>query len=200
MNKLVKDALVLTAITLIAGVCLGGVYEITKDPIAKAQESATQESYKAVFADAASFEDLEGFDADAATKIAADAGYTDDDITNCVVAKDDAGQAIGYVITITSHAGYGGDITFSMGVTNDGTLNGYSITDISETAGLGMKAKEPDFKDQFNGMKAQKLEVTKTDATADNQVQAISGATYTSKAVTGATNAAIYFVENCVGK
>ena len=47
-------------------------------------------------------------------------------------------------------------------------------------------------------MKAQKLEVTKTDATADNQVQAISGATYTSKAVTGATNAAIYFVENCV--
>ena len=41
-----------------------------------------------------------------------------------------------------------------------------------------MKAKEPDFKDQFNGMKAQKLEVTKTDATADNQVQAISGATF----------------------
>ena len=115
MNKLVKDALVLTAITLIAGVCLGGVYEITKDPIAKAQESATQESYKAVFADAASFEDLEGFDADAATKIAADAGYTDDDITNCVVAKDDAGQAIGYVITITSHAGYGGDITVLYG-------------------------------------------------------------------------------------
>ena len=68
MNKLVKDALVLTAIALIAGVCLGGVYEITKDPIAKAQESATQESYKAVFADAASFEDLEGFDADAATR------------------------------------------------------------------------------------------------------------------------------------
>ena len=62
MNKLVKDALVLTAITLIAGVCLGGVYEITKDPIAKAQESATQESYKAVFADAASCEDLEGFE------------------------------------------------------------------------------------------------------------------------------------------
>ena len=42
-------------------------------------------------------------------------------------------------------AGYGGDVTFSMGVTNDGTLNGYSITDISETAGLGMKAKEDGF-------------------------------------------------------
>ena len=119
MNKLVKDALVLTAITVIAGVCLGGVYEITKKPIADAQEAATQESYKAVFADAASFADLDGFDAAAATKIAADAGYTDDDITNCVVAKNNAGEDIGYVITITSHAGYGGDITFSMGVTKD---------------------------------------------------------------------------------
>ena len=199
MNKLVKDALVLTAITLIAGVCLGGVYEITKDPIAKAQESATQESYKAVFADAASFEDLEGFDADAATKIAADAGYTDDDITNCVVAKDDAGQAIGYVITITSHAGYGGDITFSMGVTNDGTLNGDSITDISETAGLGMKAKEDGFMSQFAGIPAQILEVTKSGKTADTEIEAISGATITSKAVTYGVDAGLTYYNSLVG-
>ena len=191
MNKLVKDALVLTAITLIAGVCLGGVYEITKDPIAKAQESATQESYKAVFADAASFEDLEGFDADA--------GYTDDDITNCVVAKDDAGQAIGYVITITSHAGYGGDITFSMGVTNDGTLNGYSITDISETAGLGMKAKEDGFMSQFAGIPAQILEVTKSGKTADTEIEAISGATITSKAVTYGVDAGLTYYNSLVG-
>ena len=189
MNKLVKDALVLTAITLIAGVCLGGVYEITKDPIAKAQESATQESYKAVFADAASFEDLEGFDA----------GYTDDDITNCVVAKDDAGQAIGYVITITSHAGYGGDITFSMGVTNDGTLNGYSITDISETAGLGMKAKEDGFMSQFAGIPAQILEVTKSGKTADTEIEAISGATITSKAVTYGVDAGLTYYNSLVG-
>ena len=194
MNKLVKDALVLTAITLIAGVCLGGVYEITKDPIAKAQESATQESYKAVFADAASFEDLEGFDADAATKIAADAGYTDDDITNCVVAKDDAGQAIGYVTPITSHAGYGGDITFSMGVTN-----GYSITDISETAGLGMKAKEDGFMSQFAGIPAQILEVTKSGKTADTEIEAISGATITSKAVTYGVDAGLTYYNSLVG-
>ena len=202
MNKLVKDALVLTAITLIAGVCLGGVYEITKDPIAKAQESATQESYKAVFADAASFEDLEGFDADAATKIAADAGYTDDDITNCVVAKDDAGQAIGYVITITSHAGYGGDITFSMGVTNDGTLNGYSITDISETAGLGMKAKDdPSWGKQFAGKKVESFSVVKDGSGSgdDAKIDAISGATITSKAVTGAMNSCLAYFQSLEG-
>ena len=117
-----------------------------------------------------------------------------------VVAEAEDGSVLGYLITASSTEGYNGLVQISVGITSEGNLTGLGFLSISETPGLGMKAKEPDFKDQFNGMKAQKLEVTKTDATADNQVQAISGATYTSKAVTGATNAAIYFVENCVGK
>ena len=117
-----------------------------------------------------------------------------------VVAEAEDGSVLGYLITASSTEGYNGLVQISVGITSEGNLTGLGFLSISQTPGLGMKAKEPDFKDQFNGMKAQKLEVTKTDATADNQVQAISGATYTSKAVTGATNAAIYFVENCVGK
>ena len=117
-----------------------------------------------------------------------------------VVAEAEDGSVLGYLITASSTEGYNGLVQISVGITSEGNLTGLGFLSISETPGLGMKAKEPDFKDQFNGLKAQKLEVTKTDATADNQVQAISGATYTSKAVTGATNAAIYFVENCVGK
>ena len=117
-----------------------------------------------------------------------------------VVAEAEDGSVLGYLITASSTEGYNGLVQISVGITSEGNLTGLGFLSISETPGLGMMAKEPDFKDQFNGMKAQKLEVTKTDATADNQVQAISGATYTSKAVTGATNAAIYFVENCVGK
>ena len=50
MNKIVKDALVLTLITLISGLALGIVYEVTKEPIAVASEKAKQESYKEVFA------------------------------------------------------------------------------------------------------------------------------------------------------
>jgi electron transport complex protein RnfG len=199
MNKLVKDALVLTAITVIAGVCLGAVYEVTKEPIAQAQEAATQAAYKEVFADAASFADYDGFDADAATKLVADAGYTDDDIVNCVVAQDDAGSALGYVITVTSHAGYGGDITFSMGVTNDGVLNGYSITDISETAGLGMKSTEDAFMSQFQGITAQILEVTKTTKSSDAEIEAISGATITSKAVTYGVDAGLTYFNSISG-
>ena len=58
MNKIVKDALILFAITLVAGVLLGFVYDITKDPIAAQNEKAKQEAYKEVMADADSFEAL----------------------------------------------------------------------------------------------------------------------------------------------
>ena len=62
------------------------------------------------------------------------------DIDEVMQALDSSGQLMGYVITVTDHEGYGGDIQFSMGVTLDGTLNGISLLSISETAGLGMKA------------------------------------------------------------
>jgi electron transport complex protein RnfG len=199
MKKLVKDALILTLITLIAGTALGFVYEITKAPIAAAEEEATQEAYKAVFSDAASFADHEGFDADAASKLVQDAGYTDDDIDNCVDALDASGNLLGYVITVTTHAGYGGDITFSMGVTVDGTMNGYSITTIGETAGLGMKAKESGFADQFKNIVSNVYTVVKTAPSSDTDIQAISGATITSKAMTGAVNAGFEYYNSLVG-
>ena len=52
MKKIVKDALVLFAITLVAGILLGVVYQITLDPIAKANENAKEKAYKAVLAEA----------------------------------------------------------------------------------------------------------------------------------------------------
>ncbi len=199
MNKLVKDALVLTLITVVAGCALGLVYEITKAPIKAAQEKATQEAYRAVFADANSFDVIDGFDSAAATAVVAEGGYTSDSIDNCLIAKDASGAALGYVVTVTSHAGYGGDITFSVGITNDGTLNGYSITSISETAGLGMKAKEEKFSSQFVNKPAQIFEVTKSGATNDTEIDAISGATITSKAMTYGVDSAVFYVDSLGG-
>ena len=63
-----------------------------------------------------------------------------------------------------------------------------------------MNAQNPEFKDQYAGKTAQVFEVTKTGATADNQINAISGATVTSRAVTGAVNAAVYFFQNCIAQ
>ena len=196
MNKIVKDALILTIITLVSGCLLGLVYEITKDPIAKAEYEAQQKAYQTVFADAAGgFEEYEGFDAEAAAQIVAASNYPENTIEGVVEAKDASGNTLGYVITVTSHSGYGGDITFSVGIQNDGTLNGYSITSIGETAGLGMKAKEEAFSSQFVNKSADVYEVTKNGAVSEDQIDAISGATITSRAMTYGVDAALVYFE-----
>ena len=152
-NKIIKDALALTLITLVAGVALGGVYEITKDPIAKQEAQAKAEAYEQVFTDAAAFEAVEMDDT--LTKTIRDQldqeGYKAQSIEEVMRAEDQSGETLGYAFTVVTSEGYGGDIQFSMGVQNDGTLNGISILSIGETAGLGMNADTPAFKDQFVG-------------------------------------------------
>ena len=187
-NTIIKDTIILTLITLIAGGVLGLVYEITKDPIAKQQELAKQDAYKAVFEDADTFEVcVEAEDADLAAYLAGE-GFEAQTVNEIMEAKDASGETLGYAINLTTSEGYGGDITFSMGVQADGTLNGISILTISETAGLGMNATKDEFKGQFKEKQADAFEVTKTGASKENEINAISGATITSNAVTQGVN------------
>ena len=187
-NTIIKDTIILTLITLIAGGVLGLGYEITKDPIAKQQELAKQEAYKAVFEDADTFEVcVEAEDADLAAYLAGE-GFEAQTVNEIMEAKDASGETLGYAINLTTSEGYGGDITFSMGVQADGTLNGISILTISETAGLGMNATKDEFKGQFKEKQADAFEVTKTGASKENEINAISGATITSNAVTQGVN------------
>ena len=192
-NKIIKDALALTLITLVAGVALGGVYEITKDPIAKQEAQAKAEADEQVFTDAAAFEAVEMDDT--LTKTIRDQldqeGYKAQSIEEVMRAEDQSGETLGYAFTVVTSEGYGGDIQFSMGVQNDGTLNGISILSIGETAGLGMNADTPAFKDQFVGKQVEKLQYTKNGATQDDEINAISGATVTTNAMTNGVNAGL---------
>lgn len=192
-NKIIKDALALTLITLVAGVALGGVYEITKDPIAKQEAQAKAEAYEQVFTDAAAFEEVEMDDT--LTKTIRDQldqeGYKAQSIEEVMRAEDQSGETLGYAFAVVTSEGYGGDIRFSMGVQNDGTLNGISILSIGETAGLGMNADTPAFKDQFVGKQVEKLQYTKNGATQDDEINAISGATVTTNAMTNGINAGL---------
>jgi electron transport complex protein RnfG len=95
---------------------------------------------------------------------------------------------------VTDSAGYAGDIKFSVGVGTDGTYKGTSILSISETAGLGMRAKtDPSFLSQFNNVKVDSFTLVKdgTGSSADDKIDAISGSTVTSKAMTSGINAAL---------
>ena len=141
-NSMIRDALILFAITLIAGLVLGAVYQVTKEPIAVQKEKAKQQACTEVFQDAASFEAVESTakDESSGNQVVPDGwaelGFEGVDIGEVMAAKDGSGSVLGYVITVNDHEGYGGDIEFMMGVRSDGTLNGISLLSISETAGL----------------------------------------------------------------
>ena len=188
-SSFVADAIRLMFITLIAGLLLGVVYYVTYEPIQASIRAATVAAYKQVFPDAAAL--IEASEADIAAQ-----GFGNVLIDGVIDAKDASGNVIGHVINSTSKDGFGGWVSISTGIQEDGTLNGIAFLSISESAGLGMNARDTDWYKQFTGKKADKFSVTKTGAISDSEINAISGATITSRAVTGAVNAAVYFVNN----
>lgn len=194
-NKIVHDALVLFAFTVVLGLLLGVVYGITKEPIDKVNYEKTQAAYQQVFADAASFEAYADFDAEAAQAVVTENGYADE-IEDVQVAKDASGNAIGYVLTVTAKDASQSTITFSVGIQNDGTVNGYSITSIAETPGLGMKATEEAFYSQFEGKNVETFTVVKSAPAADNEIESISGSTITSRAIANGVNACLVYFRN----
>jgi len=98
---------------------------------------------------------------------------------------------IGYVFDVTTK-GYGGEMKLTVGIDADGRVTGVIIGDNNETPGLGSKAKEPGFTGQFKGVDATStLSVVKQNKSSENEIQAISGATITSRAVTEGVQAAL---------
>ncbi len=196
MNKrVVKDALILTAFTLVLGFILGGVHEITKERIEASELAAKQEAYRVVFPEADSFVEDEEIDLVDATDALAMLGFNDT-IDELMYALDASGEQLGYVVTVTAKDGSQSSITFAVGIENDRTVNGYSITEISETPGLGDKAKLDEFNDQFEEVDVDSFEVVKDGKDEDDEIQAITGATITSKAVTNGVNAVLEFYDH----
>ena len=193
-KQMLKNAMILFVITLVAGVLLGIVYQVTKAPIAYQEQLAQTKANQEVFPDADSFADADLDAAQAKKILESDAAYAKVSIDSVKTAIDASGKAIGYVLQISS-GGYADDIVFTMGLTNDGTLNGISLISISETPGLGMNAQKV-LVPQFRSVQVGDLfEVTKTKKASDNQIEAISGATITSKAVTNGVNAGVLYFQ-----
>lgn len=182
-----KDALILFAITLISGLLLGLVYQVTAQPRREQQERRIQEACRAVFAQAEQFEEIDyAVSESLAEQLAADGV----NIGTIYQALDGGANPLGYVIETSSGEGYGGNITLYAGITNDGIVNGVSILSISETPGLGMRAQEV-LVPQFAEKPAADFTYTKTGSQSDSEIDAISGATITTKAVTNAINGAV---------
>ena len=211
MGRIVKDTLILFAITLVAGLGLGFVYNVTSDARAKQQEKTKIAAYESVMSGMDSFETVE-FDALAVDKyIKEKISSTESEngispiktynaaIDEVVKAKDASGNEIGYIVTVTDKEAYDGSLQMTVGIKTDGTVQGISFLSLSETPGLGMKAGDDSFISNFSNKKVDFFKYTKTEATAENEVQAISSATITTNAVTHGVNGAIYCVEYITG-
>ncbi len=175
-KKQLPAFLILTIIAVVAAVVLAFTNMITAGPIAEHAMAALKEAFNAVMP-AESYEEM-----------TVPAEY---DVSSLYVAKN-GDEVVGYCVT-ASGMGYGGPVAVTLGVDPQGVVAGCSVGDTSfaETAGFGMRAKEPAFQDQFPGISA-------IDGGA---FEALSGATVTSEAVRAATNKGLKCVaEVALGK
>ena len=179
-KSILKDALILVAITLVAALCLAVVYEVTKDTIANAEETERMDSFRSVFPEAQQFREIpveiiESYQVDA----------TGANIGNAFCVLDGDDNIIGVVLSVVSHKGYGGDIVLSLGVGTDGKITGMKVTAMSETSGLGANSQNETWASQFKGLTGPGIGYVKDGEPGENE---ITSATVTTKAVLEAVN------------
>ena len=172
---------------IVAGL-LGGVNAITADKIAAINWEKTVEAMKAVVADPDATSFSEALDTTAEMEAAAAAYGTLDSVYEVQVD----GAPAGYAIKVVS-SGSQGSIEMMVGVDGEGVITGVSIVSHSETSGIGTKVmgNEPTASgvgvlSQFEGKSAADGRLS-----VGTNVDAISGATVSSKGVTAGVNAAL---------
>ena len=196
-----KPVIILLVITLVAGLALSGVYVLTKDTIAENQALANKAALMEVLPEAADFVS----DDDLQAKISAQgdtygADFGGAKIESAAVGVDASGNSVGYAVTVFNSDSYDGGLTLVVGIREDGTVNSISFTELHDTAGMGMKCGDPEFKDQFNNVKVEKFTLNKAGgSTEDDVIDSVSGASITSGAVVNAVNAALDFVSDRIG-
>lgn len=198
---IIKPALILFAICAISVAALAGTNELTKNKIQEAAKEAAEATRMVVLPDAQEFED--GIDYSIG-------------ISN--------GETVGYVFE-TESKGYGGTIRVMTGINLDGKVTGVAILEHAETPGLGANAANPDFTDKYKGdapksgfsvgggeetpsgdKETDKDTDAETAATEEDSsestgadsrnIEAMTGATITTKAVTDAVNEAVSMFYN----
>jgi electron transport complex protein RnfG len=187
-DSIIINALILFAITLISGFLLGLTYNATQEARDYQTKLKTDVALNTVLNNAKFIEmPIEG-EPVFITKVYQ--GNT---------AEDGSGDELGYAFQLETTEGYGDAINLMVAFNIDGTISGIDIVSHSETPGLGAKADEPLFKDQFIGKAVSTLTVTKG-GTNPSDVDAIGGATITSRAVTNAVNEAIDYYNTMIKK
>jgi electron transport complex protein RnfG len=191
-NDILRLGVILMAFTAIAALLLAGTNLVTAPKIAAQRAAADIAAQQEVLPAAANFTDL----TDQLAAVQAD--YPD--MLGVFAGTDADGNPVGMVFKVAPK-GYGGPITMMVGIGQDGRVSGMKILSLSETPGLGANADKPAFTGQFLGKSAsQPLTVVKTPVSADDQIQALTAATISSRAVTKGVNEALQYYTANVAK
>ena len=186
MAKILRLGAVLFIITAVTGLILGGVYTMTLEPIRSAKEKEKMAALAETLPEASDFEGMDS--------------PLDHSIIKEVNKGSANGETVGYNITVTPK-GYGGLIEMVVGIDDEGKLSDLKILSPPATPGLGAKAADPAFSDQFEQKNVDRVVITKTTPAEENEIQAISGATITSSAVANGVNTALeYWAKNLKGE
>lgn len=171
MRRILILGLKLFALAAVAGLALGATNLVTSEPIAQQALAAADAARRSVLPQAETF-----------TELTAPEG-----LSSAFAGYDASGALVGTTGTIVTK-GYGGEIEVTAGIDTAGTVTGVSVggSSFAETAGLGARAKEPWFAEQFSGQTSP-VALTKDGGAID----AITSATITSRAVTGAVNSVV---------
>lgn len=178
-NVLFPAAILLTICVLVSA-ALAGTNLLTKDKIAEQQALKAEESRKVVLPSAESFEEQDG---------------------GAFYRGLSGGETVGYVFE-TESKGYGGEIRVMTGIDAQGSVTGVVILSHGETPGLGANAEKAEFRDQFKQpIPDGDIQVVKYQTPQEGQIEAMTGATITSRAVTNAVNQALeLYRENASGE
>ena len=152
----------LTMVCIISGIIIAVIYYFTVPIAERKNVELTQKSMQELVQDADTFEPVDGK-------------------KDWYAAQKD-GQTIAYVVPSTTK-GYGGSIELLVAVSANGSVMDFQILSANETPGLGSNASKDSFRDQFDGKSSDALKVVKDKTNTDN-IQALTGATITSAAVT----------------
>ncbi len=186
--KLYKPGFILFTISVIAGVLLAIVFQVTKEPIAAAELAAQNEAMATVLPTADEFVDIT-------------ANYTLSGTVYSVFEGKSANGTEGFIIGVAPK-GYSGEDKTLVAFNQDGVIQNIKVVSQTETPGLGALCIETWFSDQYKD-KTAPLEVVKgktPDSTEDNEISAITGSTITTKAVTdGVNEASDFFNANLKG-
>ena len=172
-KSVIVPTVVLTLICSISTLALGFTNDITKDKIAKQQSQAEYQAMSRII--------------DASEYSTEQVDYNGESV-DYHVAKAQDGTVSGYIFT-TKYHGYGGDIKVMVGIDTNDKVAAIEVVDASnETPGLGANVLKKPFWEQFKG-KEKGLSASKSGASG-NEIEAVTGATVSSRAVVGAVNVA----------